>query len=411
MAAPPAASKDDDLQKLRKQMAKMAKRLAELEKDKKAATLSAEQKNLIKEMIQDSAKNQPVMPNWLDGLTFSGDFRLRMQNDVANKGGGDRNRARFRLRFGFTKKFNDEWLVGFRLASGDSDIATSTNQTMGGAFSKKSIWLDLAYAKYTPKAAPGLVLVAGKMKNPLVTSGLVWDSDVNPEGIAGIYSWGSGNFKPYVAAGWFFGFEGKPGKAHDVTLLAIQGGFVWQISKTAKWTSAVTWYDWEDVGTLNTVNTTKYGNSSGVMAFQTINFTNKLAFAMPNPFSTSRKRIPVGLTLDLIRNCADEETASRWKGNDFGMYAGIKVGQNKKKGDLSANYGYFYIEANATPGYFLDSSFGCANSQGHVFSVTYSVFAAMTVRGQVYLTQPIITPGDSSKDNDISARMELLWKF
>jgi hypothetical protein len=404
-----SASGSGNLQQLRTQMAKMAKRLAELEKNKAAATLSGEQKKLIQDMISDSAKNQSLQPNWLDGLTFYGDFRLRMQSDSSNKAGGDRNRGRYRLRFGFEKRFNDEWLVGFRLASGDNNIATSTNQSMGGAFSKKAIWVDLAYATYTPKDVPGLLLTAGKIKNPLVHTGMTWDSDVNPEGVAGLYSWGSGAFKPYVAAGWFLGFE--TGGRHDVTLFALQGGFNWQINKTTKWTSAATWYDWEDVGTFNTVNTPMYGNSSGVGGFRTVNLTNKLAFAVPNPFTTKHQLIPMSTTLDLIHNCGDQETASRWKGNDFGMFAEINVGKNKKKGDLSANYGYFYIEANATPGYFLDSSFGGANSQGHVFGVTYSVFEAMTIRGQVYLTQPIITPGNSSKDKDLSARIELLWKF
>ncbi len=404
-----SATSGGDLQQLRAQMAKMAKRLAELEKGKKAATLSTEQQKLIREMIADSAKNQPVMPSWLDGLKFYGDLRLRMQADKSDKSGGDRNRARFRLRFGFEKRFSDEWLIGFRLASGDTSEPTSTNASMGGAFSEKDVWIDLAYATYTPQSVPGLLVTMGKIKNPLVHTAMTWDSDVNPEGIAGLYSFGRGAFKPFVAAGWFLGFES--GSTHDVTLFALQGGFVWQMSKTQKWTSAVTWYDWEDVGTFNTINTTDYGNSSGVGGFRTINFTNKYAFAVRCPCSKTRQPIPMLATLDLIYNTADEETAARWKGNNFGLTAEIKAGQNKKKGDFSASYAYFYIEPNATPGYFADSDRGHANSQGHVIALTYNVLDAMTVRGKVFLTQPVVVPIGTSKDKDISARLELLWKF
>lgn len=405
----PSAAGGSELQQMRAQMAKMAKRLAELEKSKQAATLSAEQKQLIQDMISDSANNQPLMPSWLDGLKFYGDFRLRIQADQADKRGGDRNRGRFRLRFGFEKRFNKEWLIGFRLASGDTSEPTSANASMGGAFSEKDVWIDLAYATYTPQSVPGLLVTMGKIKNPLVHTAMTWDSDVNPEGIAGLYSWGKGAFKPFVAAGWFLGFES--GSTHDVTLFALQGGFNWQMSKTQKWTSALTWYDWEDVGTFNTVNTPKYGNSMGVGGFRTINFTNRVAFAILNPCSKTRQAIPMLATLDLIYNTADEETAARWKGNNFGMTAEIKAGQNKRKGDLSAAYAYFYIEPNATPGYFADSDRGHANSQGHVIALTYNVLDAMTIRGKVILTQPVVVPIDGSKDKDISARLELLWKF
>ena len=63
---------------------------------------------------------------------------------------------------------------------------TSTNQDLENAFSSKSIWLDLAYFHWHPVAMKGLDVFGGKIKNPFYKVGgnqLIWDSDLNPEGI------------------------------------------------------------------------------------------------------------------------------------------------------------------------------------------------------------------------------------
>ncbi|MBC8371971.1 MAG: putative porin, partial [Planctomycetes bacterium] len=123
---------------------------------------------IMSEMRADASKRDPL-PQWLDNLTFFGDMRLRYELRASD---GiqlrERNRYRFRLRFGFIKTWlDDQMTVGFRLASGDNNAATSTNQTMTGAFSEKSLWIDRAYAMYTPNAIPGLTVIGGKMPNVL----------------------------------------------------------------------------------------------------------------------------------------------------------------------------------------------------------------------------------------------------
>jgi len=92
---------------------------------------------------------------WLKGLKFSADFRLRHQyenweyiNSDGDEADNERHRGRLRVRFGFTKKFEEDDLeVGFRLASGSSDDPTSTNQTLEKYHNKKAVWIDLGYAK------------------------------------------------------------------------------------------------------------------------------------------------------------------------------------------------------------------------------------------------------------------------
>ncbi len=117
-------------------------------------------------------------------------------------------RARFRLRFGFEKSWpDDDMMVGFRLASGANSDPTTTNQTFAG-FQKYPIWIDQAYARWTPKAVPGLSVTAGKMPNPWETTDLVWDPDINPDGVWVRYNVpGLGPVTPFVGVGVFQLYE------------------------------------------------------------------------------------------------------------------------------------------------------------------------------------------------------------
>ena len=58
------------------------------------------------------------------------------------------------------------------------------NQTYTGGFSPKAVWIDRAYAKYTPKdgVLKGLSATGGKMPIPFVHTDMPWDPNVTPEG-------------------------------------------------------------------------------------------------------------------------------------------------------------------------------------------------------------------------------------
>ena len=94
-------------------------------------------------------------------------------------------------RLGVTGKVTDDIEVGLRLATAErlssgNGNPISTNLTLDDAFTKKAIWLDLAYFKWSPKET-GLSIFGGKMENPFYRVGgnqLIYDSDLTPEGIA-----------------------------------------------------------------------------------------------------------------------------------------------------------------------------------------------------------------------------------
>ena len=101
----------------------------------------------------------------------------------------ERNRNRLRARIGTDIMLGDGFNAGLRLATGDSNSPTSTNQTLGGSggnFSKYAIWLDRAFISYD--AGPGdgqeLTFLLGRFDNPFFSTEIQWDDDLGFDGLA-----------------------------------------------------------------------------------------------------------------------------------------------------------------------------------------------------------------------------------
>ena len=133
------------------------------------------------------------MPDWVSALKFTGDFRGRYEGFFGdNPAFVERNRFRYRLRFGVTADLLDDFEVGFRLTSSEA-VGTfggdpiSGNASFTGNGSKKFVFIDLAYAKWSPlhTAQWAGAVTFGKMENPFVSpSTMMFDHDYTPEGIA-----------------------------------------------------------------------------------------------------------------------------------------------------------------------------------------------------------------------------------
>ena len=216
-----AESQEDMMSMMRKmsqQMADMQKtiedqnlRIQQLESKSKVFTEPAPQASMA---MSDSDFQKNLKDNigeaipWAKGVKFSGDFRLRneyfdwydKESDAGANDATSRNRFRIRLRFGFEKEYGDDWKVGFRLATatpsttnGVATDNTGTNVTLGnpGLFTFKNIYLNKAYAQYSPSAlkdygaVKGVTIGAGKFENPFLrySTPIMWDGDVTPEGL------------------------------------------------------------------------------------------------------------------------------------------------------------------------------------------------------------------------------------
>ena len=96
-----------------------------------------------------------------------------------------RSRERYRLRLGLRGTLADDWFFGLRLET--STNPRSTNVTFGddaGPFGKTTDTIGVGQAYLGYSGFRDIRLTAGKMPNPLVTTLMVWDADINPEGMA-----------------------------------------------------------------------------------------------------------------------------------------------------------------------------------------------------------------------------------
>jgi hypothetical protein len=89
------------------------------------------------------------------------------------------------VRIGADYTFTDNFKAGVELES--SNANDSANQTIGGGYNKFSINVGLLYLQWKP--LDWLTLTGGKQKNPLYTTDLTWDPDINPEGGSETASW------------------------------------------------------------------------------------------------------------------------------------------------------------------------------------------------------------------------------
>jgi hypothetical protein len=113
--------------------------------------------------------------------------RHNAQPTKANNG-GQQDRWRFRLRLRDEFKLAGGWFGGVELSTSSS--SDGGNQTYGakdstgiggGGFDKYGIFISKAYLGWN--ASDWATIVVGKQANPFYTTDLVWDSDINPDGL------------------------------------------------------------------------------------------------------------------------------------------------------------------------------------------------------------------------------------
>jgi putative porin len=163
-------------------------------------------------------KTSDSLSKQLGSITFSGDIRLRMEtffglantlpsgsnpaalgNELSN-----RYRGRIRARLGMKGQIGDQFDWGLRVATGSLADNISTNQTLTDFFNRKPFALDQAYITYKPKQVPGLRLQGGKFEAPWASTEMLFDSDLQYEGINEVYSrdFKGSSFKNLTFAAW-----------------------------------------------------------------------------------------------------------------------------------------------------------------------------------------------------------------
>jgi hypothetical protein len=319
---------------------------------------------------------QPVVAaeeSWTDRITFNGDVRFRFES-IDEDTEVERERNRFRARFGFTAKVQDDFKVVIQLASG-GDNPVSTNQSIDGGFSRKDIGLDLAYVDW--KINDAFTLNAGKIKNPFFKAGkvpLIWDSDLNPEGLAAKFS--SGMF--FGTAG-FFTVEERS-SSDDSLLYAVQGGVKFPLTKNLKLTAGAGYFTYTNtIGNEPFFDGNPRGNSVDADGNYVYDYENTEVFAQ---LDTSVADWPLQIFAHYTQNggTSVEDTAFAY---------GAKLGSAKDKGQTEFGWIYQDLEADSVIGTFADSDFGGGgtDSSGHMLKAKYAFSKKIFLGGTYFINK------------------------
>jgi len=214
----------DRLEKLERAVDQLQKRNAELEKEVSALKKQAmtgppapaegptktqttfDGKTYVEKTVpaEKTAADKWKLSTPITELELFGDIRLRYayqggQTDdnspLASPANGvaghddwqERERQRYRIRLGFRGTLLDDWFFGIRLETNSSSRSTNVtfaDESSGGPFSKGSDGINVGQAYIGYKGVKDFTFTGGRMPNPLVNTPMVWDPDINPEGLA-----------------------------------------------------------------------------------------------------------------------------------------------------------------------------------------------------------------------------------
>ena len=370
-----------------------------------------------------SPGGEKTLPAWIEGMKMGGDFRLRYEGiNKAGEATRDRNRFRFRIRYGIEKQLNDDFTVGFRLATGSNADPTSTNQTFTGDFTHKNTFVEKAYVKYQANflkdhfsALKFAEIGGGKVANPyLETSGMMfWDADVTPEGIYESFEtqFFDGKFRPFAIFGQFV--LNETATAADAEMFAYQTGYRLELGsnpqKPVTWTSALAYYDLSDF--TNSSNFTANGSS---LAFgnTTLGSTDLAArdFNVMNIYQDLKFKVgelPVKLFGEYDHNLNEQAFDPNDRNQAYQF--GLGLGETKLKGDWQTAWYYAYIEPNSIVGAISESDFGDghANQMGNNFEANYMLTDFLKLRFKASFTNNVMGVDEETR----RFQADLDWKF
>jgi hypothetical protein len=166
--------------------------------------VTSDGKNYVEKLVPDLGGSKWKLFPAITELELFGDIRLRYEyrggrtddNPVqlppttgiaGTHDWQERERERYRLRLGLRGTVLDDWFFGLRLETSSS--ARSTNVTMGGdasagPFSKGDDGIAVGQAYIGYKGFPGFTFTGGRFAIPFLTTSLLWDDDINVEGLA-----------------------------------------------------------------------------------------------------------------------------------------------------------------------------------------------------------------------------------
>lgn len=407
------------------------------------------------------------VPEWTQRIKWGGDVRFRTQGDwgkvpTANNVAGlaeQRIRERIRGRFYMEGKVNDFTYAGVRFAGGATG-SRSTNDTMDGYFEKDYAMFDQYYMRFEAPSQmvrdygmffSDVKLWAGKFNIPYQYSEIVWDSDINPTGVAlqyvspDINVGGMTSLNVYSNIGMHWLNEAANLNT-DPLLFGFQVGLKTDTfgPMGSKLNLGVALYNFENLknktpntasaGTNTRVSERDIGGLSGTPAGSALLGTYAYEFNVFDLLvNLDNTRIgdwefPHGLYADFIYNTGCKDSTCN-KGAMIGGYIGKK--SIKSPGDWKARAEWRFIERNAIPDFMPDSDFygfgtwqsataannftngipseGGTNGKGVNMAFEYQLFKNTSLNIEYYWMKPIKSWDKTQPWNEL--QVDVITKF
>jgi hypothetical protein len=392
-----------------------------------AKELSSQMKQDVQTQVKEELKAQiikearmgnwltPSLPEWVSRIKIGGDIRLRYQGDYFGDDNAeflkpsdptkimnttvDRQRLRGRFRLTLNTQVTDTVESGVQITTGSTSDPVSTNFTMGDYLNKKSVVLDRVYIRYRP--LPELTLWGGRFANPWFSTDLVWDNDLNFEGVAAQFDSQIGRpFRGFVTLG-LFPIQEVENSARDKWLYAAQTGISIKLTDFLNMKTAIAYYDFRNIeGKANTVELPnendwtapqfqQVGNTlfdidpstsykvALASGYNELNYTFQLDMSAFDP-------VHVIFLFDRVQNLGfDRKDVSARTGVSnpmkevTGYKTGLSVGYIKVQEPLEWQFYLYkkYLEADAVVDAFTDSDFhlGGTNCEGWIAGLQFGL--------------------------------------
>jgi hypothetical protein len=413
-----------------------------------------------------------AVPDWTQRIKWGGDVRFRTQGDWGDKRKTNSNADiiknqewanKMRGRFWMEGKVNDFTYAGVRFAGGAAK-ANSTNDTMTKFWDKASVMFDQYFIRFeAPREAVrdygkyfnDIKVWAGRFPIPFNYSEMVWDSDINPQGVAMQYV--SPDIKTGVlpsfnlySNGGMFWLNEDANTNTDPMLWVLQGGAKTDefgpLASTVDLSTAI--YNFANMqnkfytggqyagstaasdgtNTRWTRGDTKNADLWGKWRYEynvldiLISIDNRKVFDY---------EFPHGFYADYINNvsCSNNSLSN---GVLIGGYIGKK--KIKEPGDWKARAEWRYIERDAIPDFMPDSDFygfgtysgaglaaplnmgnnglplgGGTNGKGINLALEYQLFKNTALNLEYYCMEPIRVWNTRKLYNEL--QMDVITKF
>lgn len=397
--------------------------------DQEAEELRAE---LVKDFAANTAAGKLNLAATSTEFRIAGDVRIRYEGRGGELPNGDdlaRDRFRYRLRTALTGRLLNNWGWGIRLETSTGN--RSSNVTMGddaGPFAKTNdgVFVGQIYATWSP--TPEWTFTAGRMANPLVTSSMVWDGDINPEGFAEQFRTRRENNEFFVTLGQFlYSTSGTQDPFPAITSANIAGTedlflTAWQAGYKRYVNGATTFFQVAPV-VYAYVNNDRLANpaafNSSMSATNAAPVNNLFVLEIPVEYNwVARNGVPLRAFADVAINLDADQRAAKFgradlDGEDKAFHVGLQYGKASLAGewDVRAIYqsvGAFALDTNLIDSDLFDSK---TNMEGFILGGNYALGAAtqlsVTYAAGDRKNSSVIAPG--SGDVGSNNALENYW--